>query len=200
MSNEDYRSTIAAIGQMKQEAQLRQQHQLIREAQVLHQEVQENEQLASEALASGDTDTANYYVEQLTEKEQELASVAERLPPMPPPDDPLKREFMAMLKPWIDKDPQRATQLLGLAHQRVTQPRVRFPTPNNMGGMGIRENTRAYWRNMRDNLHLYAKDFGLPYDQGMEMPHWRDAAHASGLSEQSYTNAWREMKRQGRIS
>jgi hypothetical protein len=194
----DYRESIAA---MKQEAQLRQQHQLIREAQSLHQEVQEYEQAAAEALAAGDTDTANYHVELLTEKEQELAHVAERLPPMPPADDPLKREFMAMLKPWMDKDPQRATQLLGLAHQRVTAPRVRFPTPNNPGGMGIRENTRAYWNQMRNNLELYAGSVGgLPYEQGMEMMHWKDAAKASGLSEQSYTNAWREMKRQGRIS
>jgi hypothetical protein len=193
----DYAESIA---RMKQEAALRQQHQLIREAQALHREVQEYEEAAAEALAAGDTDTANYHVELLTEKEQELAHVAQRLPPMPPPDDPLKREFMAMLKPWIDKDPQRATQLLGLAHQRVTAPRVRFPTPNNMGGMGIRENTRAYWRQMRNNLELYAKDFGLPYEQGMETPNWRDAARMSNMSEQGYVNAWREMKRQGRIS
>jgi hypothetical protein len=193
----DYRTQIA---QMKQEAAAREQAQLVREAQVLYQEVQQNEQLAAEALQAGDTETANYYVQELSDKERELAFVAERLPPAPPPDDPYKREFLHLLKPWMDKDPQRATQLLGLAHQRVTAPRVRFPTPNNPGGMGIRENTRAYWRNMRDNLHLYAKDFGMPYDPGMENLHWKDAAKASGLSEQSYTNAWREMKRQGRIS
>jgi hypothetical protein len=189
------------IARMKAEAKLREQHQVIREAQALHGEVRQLEEAASEALASGDTDTANYYVEQLNEREQELACVAERLPPPQPADDPLKREFMQMLKPWMDKDPQRATQLLGLAHQRVTQPRVRFPTPNNPGGMGIRENTRAYWNQMRNNLELYAGSVGgLPYEQGMEMMHWKDAAKASGLSEQSYTNAWREMKRQGRIS
>jgi hypothetical protein len=80
----DYAESIA---RMKAEAALRQQHQLIREAQALHQEVQEYEQAAAEALAAGDTDTANYHVELLTEKEQELAHVAERLPPMPPPDE-----------------------------------------------------------------------------------------------------------------
>jgi hypothetical protein len=151
MSNEDYRTTIM---QMKQEAALRQQNQDLREAEVLYREVQANEQAAAEALAAGDRDTADFYVQELSEKERELAHVAERLPPQQPPDDPLKREFMAMLKPWMDKDPQRASQLLGLAHQRVTQPRVRFPTPNNPGGMGIRENTRAYWNQMRNNLEL----------------------------------------------
>src|SRR5690349_9439065 len=154
------------IARMKAEAKLREQHQVVREATVLHQEVQLLEQAASEALAAGDTDGANELVEQLNQREEELACVAERLPPPQPADDPLKREFMHLLKPWMDRNPQRATQLLGLAHQRVTAPRVRFPTPNNMGGMGIRENTRAYWRNMRDNLHLYAKDFGMPYDPG----------------------------------
>src|SRR5690242_10231019 len=157
------------IARMKAEARLREQHQVVREATVLHQEVQQLEQAASEALAAGDTDGANELVEQLNQREEELACVAERLPPMTPADDPFKREFMAMLKPWMDKDPQRATQLLGLAHQRVTQPRVRFPTPNNPGGMGIRENTRAYWNQMRNNLELYAGSVGgPPYEQGME--------------------------------
>jgi hypothetical protein len=107
------------IARMRVEAQQRQQAELVKG--------QEYDQAAAEALANNDRDTAAYYVEQLQEREAEFASVAERLPPMPPPDDPLKREFMAMLKPWMDKDPQRATQLLGLAHQRVTQPGVRFP-------------------------------------------------------------------------
>ena len=115
-------------------------------------------------------------------------------------DDPHKREFMHLLTPWMEKNPQRATELLGLAHNRVTQARVRFPTPANPGGMGIRENTRQYWEAMRSNLELYAKDFGMPFDRAQELPHWKEAARASGLSEKDYGNAWREMKRQGRIS
>ena len=197
MSGENYAESIA---RMKQEAALRQQHQLVREAQALHQEVQEYEQAAAEALAAGDTDTANYHVSQLTEKEQELAHVAERLPPQQPPDDPLKREFMHLLKPWLERNPQLTTQLLGLAHWRVTAPRLRYPTPANPGGMGIRENTRAYWNAMRSNLELYAKDYGMPFDRGQELPHWKDIAQASGLSEKGYTNAYHAMKRQGRIS
>jgi hypothetical protein len=187
------------IARMKAEARLREQHQVVREATVLHQEVQQLEQAASEALAAGDTDGANELVEQLNQREEELACVAERLPPMPPPDDPLKREFMAMLKPWTEKNPQLATQLLGLAHQRVTGPRVRFPTSAAPGGMGIKENTRAYWRNMRANLELYAKDFGMPYEEGMELPHWRDVARASGLSDSDYARCYQQMKQQGRI-
>jgi DNA-binding transcriptional MocR family regulator len=66
--------------------------------------------------------------------------------------------------------------------------------------MGTRENTRAYWRNVRDNLQMYAKDFGMPYDPGMELPHWKDAAKASGLSERDYANAYQQLKRQGRVS
>src|SRR5947207_13554132 len=195
--DQDYRSTIA---QMRQEAAVRQQNQLIREAQTIYEDVQANEQAANEALAAGDRDSAAYYVEQLQEKEQELAHVAERLPQPAPPDDPHKREFMHLLKPWMERDPQRATELLGLAHARVTQPRVRFPSPTNPGGMGIRENTRRYWDAMRSNLELYAKDFGMPYDRNMELPHWKQAAQASGLSEQGSSRAWHEMKRQGRIS
>src|SRR5436190_532456 len=83
-----YQSTIA---QMRQEAAVRQQNQLIREAQTIYEDVQANEQAANEALAAGDRDSAAYYVEQLQEKEQELAHVAERLPQPAPPDDPHKR-------------------------------------------------------------------------------------------------------------
>jgi hypothetical protein len=197
MSNENYAESIA---RMKAEAAAREQNQLMREAAVVYREVQENEQLASEALAAGDQDSANFYVEQLTEKERELAYYADKLPAPPPQVDAAKQEFMGMLRPWRERNPQLADHLLGLAHQRVTQPRVRFPTPNNMGGMGIRENTRAYWNQMRNNLELYAKDFGLPYEQGMEMPHWKDAARMSNMSERDYVNAWQQMKRQGRIS
>jgi hypothetical protein len=53
---------------------------------------------------------------------------------------------------------------------------------------------------MRSNLELYAKDFGMPYERGQELLHWKEAAQASGLSEQGYSRAWHEMKRQGRIS
>ena len=80
--DQDYRSTIA---QMRQEAAVRQQNQLIREAQTIYEDVQANEQAANEALAAGDRDSAAYYVEQLQEKEQELAHVAERLPQPAPP-------------------------------------------------------------------------------------------------------------------
>src|SRR5215510_15214875 len=77
MSDQNYREQIA---QMKYESAVRQQNQLVREAQALYQEVQENEKAAADALAQGDTETANYYVEQLTEKEQELAHLAPQLP------------------------------------------------------------------------------------------------------------------------
>src|SRR5262245_65959233 len=77
MSEQNYREQIA---QMKYESAVRQQNQLVREAQALYQEVQENEKAAAEALQQGDTETANYYVAQLTEKEQELGHIAERLP------------------------------------------------------------------------------------------------------------------------
>jgi hypothetical protein len=72
------------IARMRAEAKLREQHQVVREATVLHQEVQQLEQAASEALAAGDTDGANELVEQLNQREEELACVAERLPPLQP--------------------------------------------------------------------------------------------------------------------
>jgi len=112
-----------------------------------------------QAIADGDVETATDRDNDCLYLEQEYRQIA------PPPDDKYKREFMHLLSPWMEKNPQRATELLGLAHNRVTQPRVRFPTPANPGGMGIRENTRQYWEAIRSNLELYAGDFGMPFDR-----------------------------------
>ena len=62
MSEQNYQQMIA---QMKYEAAVRQQDQLVREARALYEEVRRNEGEAANALAQGDTDSANYYVEQL---------------------------------------------------------------------------------------------------------------------------------------
>jgi hypothetical protein len=42
--------------------------------------------------------------------------------------------------------------------------------------------------------------YGVSYDPGEKSLTWQGAAKASGLSEQSYTNAYNQLKRQGRVS
>jgi len=180
------------IARWRQQRQQDEQAQRLQDIRVEHaQAVRERDQ----AIANNDLETAELRDNDAMYYEQEWRQFA------PPPDDKFKREFMHLLTPWMEKNPQRATELLGLAHNRVTQPRVRFPTPANPGGMGIRENTRAYWEAMRNNLELYAGEVGgMPFDRAQELPHWKDIAQASGLSEKDYANAYHAMKRAGRIS
>ena len=42
--------------------------------------------------------------------------------------------------------------------------------------------------------------YGVTYDPEEKGLHWQDAAKASGLSQQSYINAYNQLKRDGRVS
>src|SRR5262249_52938040 len=110
--NQNFQQMIA---QMKYDAAVRQQNQLIREAQALYQDVQENERAAADALAQGDTDTANYFVEQLTEKEQELAHVAQQLPPPQPQMSQSDIAFLQRKQNFREKYGQAADNTIAAA-------------------------------------------------------------------------------------
>src|SRR5262245_55513256 len=120
MSEQNYREQIA---QMRYEAALRQQNQLVREAQALYQQVQENEQAAADALAQGDTESANYYVEQLTEKEQELAHLAPQLPQPQPQMSQHDINFLRRKQAFREKYGQAADNAIAAAHRRAVMPR-----------------------------------------------------------------------------
>jgi hypothetical protein len=206
MANEPtYAQMIAA---MKQEAAVREQNQLIREAGALYQEVQENERAAAEALAQGDTDTANYYVEQLTEKEQELASMADRLPPPQPQMSQADRDFLWRKQAFREKYGQAADNAIAAAHRRAITPR----NPNATSatnpwtyGHGQQIGTPGYYRAVQAELETNGHLVGTPYDPNTDLPGWKEVARFSGgggsnaEKEQTYMRAYQWGKATGRI-
>ena len=65
--------------------------------------------------------------------------------------------------------------------------------------MGLVPNTPAYYKAMDDLLTLYAKDFGLNYDPQELMPTATDIARDSGISAQTYNQAYAQLKADGRV-
>jgi hypothetical protein len=191
------------IARMKQEAQLRQQHQLIREAQSLHEQVRETEEAAAEALAAGDTDTANYYVEQLTEKEQELAYVAERLPPPPPQVDPRVAKGYQRNRAYFDRYGERGLQPFAAAFEHLTRPKNPNSADWRQSGMGLTPDqalSPAGQTLMEDWVEVNGKPlFNVQYDPNEKALGPNQAARISGLSPSQYNYAARALWQQGRI-
>jgi hypothetical protein len=197
------------LAQLKYDAAVRQQNQLIREAQAIYQDVQENERAAAEALQQGDTETANYYVEQLTEKEQELASMAERLPQPQPQMSQHDINFLRRKQAFREKYGAAADQAIAAAHRRAVMPRNpnATSTTNPMTyGHGQRVGTAGYYRAVQAELETNGHLMGTPYDPNTDTPGWKEIAHNScsggtnAEKEQSYLEAYKVLKAQGRIS
>jgi ATP/maltotriose-dependent transcriptional regulator MalT len=198
--SEDYRSTIL---QMKQQAAARQQDQLVREATAVYEEVRATEEAAAEALAAGDTDTANYYVEQLTEKEKDLAYYAQQLPPPPPQVDPRLAEFARRNQSFLQRYGQRAYQALDAAHQYMMRPRNPNSNDPRYTGMGFRPEhafTPQYFKRLKDLLEMHGEQlFGVKYDRAEQALTANQACKISNLSPQHYNHAVRAMAAQGRL-
>ena len=203
--NQNYREMIA---QMKYESAVRQQNQLVREAQALYQEVQENERAAADALAQGDTESANYYVEQLTEKEQELGHIAERLPQPPPQMSQTDINFLQRKHAFRERYGQAADNAIAAAHRRAVMPRNPHATSTTHPmtyGHGTQPGTAAYYHAVQQELETNAHLMGTPYDETTDLPGWKEIAHNSGLpgskaeQERTYEQAYHQLKAQGRI-
>jgi len=204
--NQNFQQMIA---QMKYDAAVRQQNQLIREAQALYQDVQENERAAADALAQGDTDTANYFVEQLTEKEQELAHVAQQLPPPQPQMSQSDIAFLQRKQNFREKYGQAADNTIAAAHRRAVLPRNPHATSSTHPmtyGHGTQPGTPAYYHAVQQELETNAHLMGTPYDPGTDLPGWKEIAHNSGSGgtneqkEKLYVQGYQklqELKRQG---
>jgi hypothetical protein len=207
MSNEPTYAEM--IAQMKYDAAVRQQNQLIREAQALYQDVQENERAAAEALQQGDTETANYYVEQLTEKEQELAHLAPQLPQPQPQMSKHDIEFLRRKQAFREKYGAAADQAIAAAHRRAVMPRNPNATSTTHPmtyGHGTQPGTRAYYAAVQKELEANGHLMGTPYDPSMDTPGWHEIAHNSSPGatnaekEQNYIRAYQQLKAQGRVS
>jgi hypothetical protein len=196
------------IAQMKHDAAVRQQNQLIREAEAIYQEVQENERAAAEALQQGDVDTANYYVEQLTEKEHELAHIAPQLPQPAPQMTQADRNFLWRKQAFREKYGPAADQAIAAAHRRAVMPR----NPNATSatnpwtyGHGQQVGTPGYYRAVQAELETNGHLVGTPYDPSTDLPGWKEVARFSGgdgndaQKEQTYARAYQQLKAQGRV-
>jgi hypothetical protein len=187
--NQNYREQIA---QMRYDAAVRQQNQLVREAQALHAEVQENEQAAAEALAQGDTETANYYVEQLTDKEQELAHVAQQLPPPQPQADPRDVNFMNRRAAFFQRHGQQGAAAYDAAHRYLA-------------GRGWTPRTPGFYKAMDDLMEMHGKQYyGVTFDPNADKSLTPDeAAQISFPNDphavKRYDQAYQQLKRQGRV-
>jgi hypothetical protein len=143
-------------------------------------------------------DEWHYYDAEVQRCEQQIRELSP-----PPQADPRMVEFTRRISPWIEKHGAAGLQRLGILHNYATRPRHPHADPSKVGagshGAGLRPGTRAYFNFMRSGMELYGAGEGMPYDQGMDLPNWKEAARASGLSEKTYIDAYRQLKAQGRV-
>jgi len=208
MSEQNYREQIA---QMKYESAVRQQNQLVREAQALYQEVQENERAAADALAQGDTESANYFVEQLTEKEQELAHLAPQLPQPAPQMSQTDINFLQRKHAFRERYGQAADNAIAAAHRRAVLPRNPHATSTTHPmtyGHGTQPGTPAYYHAVQQELETNGHLMGTPYDPTTDLGGWKEIAHSMTIpgsnaeKEKVYLEAhqkYQNLKRQGHI-
>ena len=196
----DYRSDIL---RMKAEAQQRQQDQLVREATAVYDEVRATEEAAAEALAAGDTDSANYLVEQLTEKEKDLAYYSQQLPAPPPQIDPRLAQFAQRNQVFLQRYGQRAYEALDAAHQYLMRPRNPSSNDPRYTGAGFPAQavySPQYFKALKDLMEMHGEQlFGVRYDRSEQSLTPNQAAKISGLSPQRYNHAVRTMHAQGRL-
>jgi hypothetical protein len=196
----DYRSDVM---RMKAEAQKRQQDQLVREATAAYEEVRATEEAAAEALAAGDTDTANYYVEELVEKEKDLSYYADKLPPPPPQVDPRVAKGYQRNRAYFDRYGNRGLQAFSEAFNHLTRPKNPNATDWRQSGMGMTPDqalSPAGQKLMEDWVELHGPSlFNVRYDPSEKALGPNGAARISGLSPQQYNYGVRMMHAQGRL-
>jgi hypothetical protein len=137
--------------QVAQWRQQRRQQETAEYAQQIRNDYVETEKSRNEALNRGDRETAAMLDDDLMRIEGEYQ---EFLASQPVQTDPRQVEFMRRISPFIEKYGQKGVAALDLAHQYATRPRN--PNTNNPAntGMGLRPNTPAYFRAMRNLLDV----------------------------------------------
>jgi hypothetical protein len=192
-----YREQIA---QMRADVALRQEADLELQAQTLHNEMMEAEKYASDALSQNDRQSAEYYAQEMNQKEAELRNVLAYLPQPGPQVDPRLVEFVQKNESFFNKYGNAGVQGFELAHQYATRPRN--PTSNNPAttGMGLQFGTPEYFSAVKDLMQMYGKDYGLNFDPGDELMTPDEAAKISGISPREYNNGVRRMLNEGKDS
>jgi hypothetical protein len=181
MTDQSYQEQIA---QWRAE---RERQQKVTRLQEIQQDYAHAAQARDEALAVGDTTTAEWKDDDCKYYEQEW----QELNPYRPQPHPAAVQWDWQNQDYINKvnqrvGPQRAMQ--GMAHVDAVAAR-HYP-----------RNSPGYQKFAEDYLEMYSEGAtGVKYDPKDKTPTWQDAAKASGLSEREYANSYHQLRAQGRV-
>jgi hypothetical protein len=151
------------------------------------------------ALANGDVETAEFRDNDAIQLEREWQQYC-------PPRSPYSQQdinYLHKKRAFREKYGPAADALIARAHRQAVMPRNPHATSEthpDTYGSGLKQGTPAYYKAVDSYLDLYAKDFGLNHDSNEDALNWKQAARASGVSENTYLNAYRALKAQGRVS
>jgi hypothetical protein len=149
------------------------------------------------AIANNDLETAEWRDGDCERLEQEWNQY---VPPQQPQMHPASVEFLQKNRAFRERHGQAADQAILMAHNYAVRPRNPNTTNPAYTGMGLTPNTPQYFEAVKSLLTMYAKDHGLHYDPEEEALTANEAAKASGVSNQTYNNASRELARDKRFS
>src|SRR5262245_44264504 len=148
------------------------------------------------AIANNDMESAGFADDDAARLEAEWRQYV----PPPPQQFPQQMiEFAKRRQPFVERHGQAAIAAMDMAHNYATRRRNPNTTNPAHAGIGLVPNTPAYYKAMDDLLTLYAKDFGLNYDPQELIPTATDIARDSGISAQSYNQAYAQLKADGRV-
>src|SRR5262245_1270013 len=194
-NEQHYREQVAAMRQQKeQEEYAADYNQAIYGRE---ESLRARQEIESEAARTTDPNEQAELVDQWHYHDAEVQRCEQQIRELTPPPqaDPRMVEFTRRISPWIEKHGTAGIQKLEMLHNYATRPRHPYADPqkvaNGTHGAGLRPGTRAYFDFMRNGMETYGAGEGMPYDRGMDLPHWREIARDSGLSDQAYVHAYR---------
>ena len=177
----------------------RKQAQIADRVEQIKSEYAEVSRERDQALANGDTETAEWRDMDAERLEQEWQQYC-------PPQSPFSQQdiqYLQKKRAFREKYGPAADAVIARAHRQAVMPRNPHATsltnPDTYGS-GLRPGTPAYYKAVDNYLDLYAKDFGVNHDSNEDALNWKQAARASGVSENTYLSAYRALKAQGRVS
>jgi hypothetical protein len=180
-----YQEDVARMRMERKQAEAADHYEMLRQQ---YNEALDNRENASLQILGNDGDRSewDYWDSQMEEAERQLAPYMR-----PPPPDPRAVQWDAQNQDYITKVQRNIgseNAVRGMAHVDAVATR-HFP-----------RNSPGYHKFCEDYLEMYSEDAtGVKYDPKDKTPTWRDAAKASGLSEQEYANSYHRLRAQGRV-
>jgi hypothetical protein len=181
----DYAEDRYRMRMERKQAEAAEQYEQAR--QQYNQAIEERENASLQILGNdGDRSDWDYWDQQVEEAERQLAPFMR-----PPPPDPRAVEWDWQNQGYITKvqaaiGPQATVQRMAALDAAATRHHPRH--------------SPGYRKFIESGLELYSEEAtGVKFDPKEATPTWRDAAKASGLSDQEYANSYRQLRAQGRV-